>query len=73
VVWSVLYSIFFLNRLIFGNINANFILSFKDTSIRELALLAPLAILTIILGIFPDLVFDTILTSVAINIERFQF
>jgi proton-translocating NADH-quinone oxidoreductase chain M len=73
VIWSVLYSIFFLNRVVFGNVNTTFILSFKDISIRELALLTPLAILTIVLGIFPDLVFDTILTSVAINIERFQF
>ncbi len=72
VIWSVLYTIFFLNRLIFGNINLNYIFIFKDINIREFATLAPLAFLTLLLGIFPDLIFDTILASTSINIEYYN-
>ena len=72
VIWSVLYTIFFLNRLIFGNINLNYIFIFKDINLREFATLAPLAFLTLLLGIFPDLIFDTILASTSINIEYYN-
>ena len=72
VIWSVLYTIFFLNRLIFGNINLNYIFIFKDINLREFATLVPLAFLTLLLGIFPDLIFDTILASTSINIEYYN-
>ena len=70
VVLSILYTMFFCNRIIFGNLNINYIVVYKDMTFRELSIILPLFILTIILGFFPDLIFDTILTSVSMNIEQ---
>ena len=70
VVLSVLYTMFFCNRVIFGNLNVNYIFIYKDMTFRELAILFPLVFLTIFLGFYPDVILDTILTSVSINIEQ---
>ena len=73
VILSVLYTIFFLNRLIFGNLNLNYIFTFKDVNLRELAILMPLTFLVVLLGIFPDLIFDIILVSTSLNVEYYNF
>jgi proton-translocating NADH-quinone oxidoreductase chain M len=73
VVLSVLYSIFFCNRLIFGNLNLNYISIYKDITIREISIMLPLLFLTFFLGLFPDLIFDSILTSVSIIVEQQSF
>jgi NADH-quinone oxidoreductase subunit M len=70
VIFSVLYTMFFCNRIIFGNLNVNYIFIYKDMSFRELAITLPLAFLTLFLGIYPDVIFDTILTSISLNIEQ---
>ena len=61
---------FFCNRLIFGSLNLNYISIYIDITFREFSIVLPLLILTFILGIFPDLVFDTILNSISIIIEQ---
>jgi NADH-quinone oxidoreductase subunit M len=73
VILSVLYTMFFCNRIIFGNLNINYILIYKDMSFRELCIICPLTFLTLFLGFFPDIIFDTILTSVSLNIEQQQY
>jgi NADH-quinone oxidoreductase subunit M len=70
VVLSVLYTMFFCNRIIFGNLNVNYIFIYKDMTFRELAITFPLVFLTVFLGFYPDVIFDTILTSVSMNIEQ---
>jgi proton-translocating NADH-quinone oxidoreductase chain M len=70
VVLSVLYTMFFCNRIIFGNSNVKYIFIYKDMTFRELAITSPLVFLTIFLGFYPDIVFDTILTSVSLNVEQ---
>jgi proton-translocating NADH-quinone oxidoreductase chain M len=70
VILSVLYTIFFCNRLIFGNVNFNYVYIYKDITFRELCIICPLTFLTFLLGIFPDLIFDTILVSVSLIIEQ---
>jgi NADH-quinone oxidoreductase subunit M len=70
VVLSVLYTMFFCNRIIFGNLNVNYIFIYKDMTLRELAITIPLGFLTVFLGFYPDIIFDTILTSVSMNIEQ---
>ena len=70
VILSVLYTMFFCNRLIFGSLNLNYISIYKDITFRELSIMIPLLILTFLLGIFPDLVFDTILNSISMIIEQ---
>lgn len=69
VVLSVLYTIFFFNRCAFGNLNMSYISIYKDMTRRELFTILPLTFLTFVLGIFPDLIFDTILMSVSKIIE----
>jgi len=73
VVLSVLYTMFFCNRIIFGNLNINYIFIYKDMTFRELAITIPLVFLTLFLGFYPDIIFDTILTSVSMNIEQQNF
>jgi len=73
VVLSVLYTMFFCNRIIFGNLNVNYIFIYKDMTFRELAITTPLVFLTIFLGFSPNIIFDTILTSVSMNIEQQNF
>jgi len=73
VILSVLYTMFFCNRIIFGNLNINYILIYKDMTFRELCIICPLTFLTLFLGFFPDIIFDTILTSVSLNIEQQQY
>jgi len=70
VILSVLYTMFFCNRIIFGNLNITYIFIYKDLSIRELSILTPLFLMTFFFGIFPDLVFDTILVSTSNIIEQ---
>jgi proton-translocating NADH-quinone oxidoreductase chain M len=66
VILSVLYTMYFCNRVIFGNLNLSYIFVFKDILKREFFILSLCAILTFVLGLFPNLVFDTILTCVSI-------
>jgi len=69
VILSVLYTIFFFNRLAFGNLNVRYIFSYEDMIFREICIIFPLMFLTIFFGIFSDLIFDTILTSVSILVQ----
>ena len=73
VILSVLYTMFFCNRVIFGNLNANYVYIYKDMTYRELCIIYPLTFLTFLLGIFPDLIFDTILVSVSLIIEQQRY
>jgi len=73
VILSVLYTMFFCNRLIFGNLNVNYIFVYKDMTFRESCIIFPLTFLTFLLGIFPDLIFDPILASVSLVIEQQSF
>ena len=66
VILSVLYTMYFCNRVIFGNLNLNYSFVYKDTLKREFFILMLCCILTILLGLFPNLIFDTILASVSL-------
>jgi NADH-quinone oxidoreductase subunit M len=70
VILSVLYSIFFFNRLVFGNLNVNYILIYKDITYREMFIMGPLVIITIWLGFFPYYIFDIILSAVSLVVEK---
>jgi NADH-quinone oxidoreductase subunit M len=73
VILSVLYSIFLFNRLAFGNLNFNYIKVYKDITDREMAILLPLTILTLLLGFFPHFILDAVLPSVALIVEKFKY
>jgi NADH:ubiquinone oxidoreductase subunit 4 (subunit M) len=72
IIFSVLYTIYFCNRIIFGNLNWRYVYIYKDMTKKELFITAPLIFITIHLGLFPDLIFDTILTSTSIVIEQLK-
>lgn len=73
VILSVLYSIFLFNRLAFGNLNFNYIKVYKDITDREMAILMPLTILTLLLGFSPHFILDVVLPSVALIVEKFKY
>jgi NADH-quinone oxidoreductase subunit M len=73
IILSVLYSVFFFNRLAFGNFNFNYIKVYKDITHREMVIIVPLTSLTIILGFFPHFIFDAVLPSVALIEEKSKY
>jgi proton-translocating NADH-quinone oxidoreductase chain M len=56
---SVLYTIFFYNRLVFGSIKSKYISIWQEMTKREHAIILPLSLLTYILGIWPNLILRT--------------
>jgi NADH-quinone oxidoreductase subunit M len=73
VILSVLYSVFLFNRLAFGNLNYNYIKIYKDINTREMAIVLPLTILTIVLGFYPNAILGAVLPSVDLIIEKSKY
>ena len=63
IVLSAAYSLFLYNRVSFGSISPH-IKEFSDMTRREVGVLLPLIILTVLLGILPNIVLDIIHQSV---------
>jgi NADH:ubiquinone oxidoreductase subunit 4 (subunit M) len=72
VILSVIYTMIFCNKLVFGNLNINFIFIYSDMSFREICIISPLFFFTIFFGIFPDVIFDCLITSVSTSIEYYN-
>ena len=70
VVLSACYSLWLYRRVVFGEVINDNVKSLKDINKFEVMTLLPLLILTIVLGIFPNIILDTISTSVE-NVVRF--
>ena len=64
VVLSACYSLWLYRRVVFGEVTNDNVKSLKDINKLEVMTLLPLLILTIVLGIFPNIILDTISTSV---------
>ena len=58
------YSLWLYNRLIFGNLKISYTSKFKDINLREFAILLPLLLLVLFMGIYPAFFLDTIHFSV---------
>jgi NADH-quinone oxidoreductase subunit M len=54
------YSLWLLNRILFGNIKKFYIHEYKDLTRIEFFSLLPFAFLTIFLGLFPEFIFNFI-------------
>ncbi len=52
------YSLWLFNRVAFGNIKVQYMSQFSDVSRREFATLLPLIILTLVMGIYPEIFLD---------------
>jgi NADH-ubiquinone oxidoreductase chain 4 len=64
IVLSACYSIFLYNRLSYGNFSP-YLLTVKDINRREFYLLISLLIPTFILGIFPNVILDSLHSSIS--------
>jgi NADH-quinone oxidoreductase subunit M len=58
--------------VIFGRLVKPALQTIQDLSLREFAILAPLVIVTIIMGIYPNFVFDVTHASVANLVHQSQ-
>ena len=52
------YSLWLFNRVAFGNIKIQYMSQFSDVNRREMATLLPLIILTLVMGIYPEIFLD---------------
>jgi NADH-quinone oxidoreductase subunit M len=73
VVLCSVYSLWLFNRIAFGNLKTQYTKTFVDLSYRELLILLPLIISTLVVGIKPDLILSSIHISVNNLIETIYF
>lgn len=69
-VFGISLTMFLFNRVVFGNVSLEHTSGFADLTYYEFLIIFPLASLTIILGIFPDIILATILQSVELIVEE---
>ena len=65
VILSAAYMLYLYWRVIFGELVKPALMTIKDLSLREFAILAPLVVVTILMGLYPKPVFDVTSASVA--------
>jgi NADH-quinone oxidoreductase subunit M len=70
VILSAAYALFLYRRIIFGDLVKPALATIKDLSAREIAILAPLVIITIIMGVYPKPIFDITSASVVNLIQQ---
>src|SRR6185295_2988299 len=58
VILSAAYALFLYRRIIFGDLVKPALQTIQDLSLREVALLAPLVVITIWMGVYPKPIFD---------------
>ncbi len=66
------YSLWLFNRVCFGNIKTQYMRQFIDIDRREFATLLPLIILTLVMGIYPEIFLDPMHVSVANLLEHIK-
>jgi NADH-quinone oxidoreductase subunit M len=69
VVLSAAYALWLYGRMIFGALDKPSLKAILDLSPREIAFMAPLVVITIVLGLYPKPVFDVTRVSVAHLVE----
>jgi NADH-quinone oxidoreductase subunit M len=71
-ILSAAYALWLYRKVIFGKLEKPTLFNIKDVGWREMAILAPLVILTIVFGIYPKPVLDMSAVSVTQLIDNFQ-
>jgi len=64
-ILSAAYALYLYRRVIFGELVKPALQTIKDLSLREFAILAPLVVITIVMGVYPKPIFDVTSASVA--------
>jgi NADH-quinone oxidoreductase subunit M len=72
IILSAAYALWLYRKVIFGKLEKPSLFDIKDVGLREITILAPLVILTIVFGIYPKPVLDMSATSVAALIDNFH-
>jgi NADH-quinone oxidoreductase subunit M len=72
VILSASYALYLYRRVIFGKLAKPSLAAIEDLSLREFAILAPLVIITILMGVYPKPIFDVTSASVAHLIQQNQ-
>ncbi len=72
VILSAAYALFLYRRVIFGVLDKPSLASIQDLSMREIALLAPLLILTIYYGVQPGPILEACNASVTLLVKNFD-
>ena len=72
VILSAAYALYVYRRVIFGELVKPALQTIKDLNAREIAILAPLVVVTILMGLYPKPVFDVTSASVANLISDYR-
>ena len=70
MILSAAYALYLYWRVILGDLVKPALQTIQDLSMREIAILAPLVVITILMGIYPKPIFDITSASVANLIEQ---
>jgi NADH:ubiquinone oxidoreductase subunit 4 (subunit M) len=73
VVLSVIYTMWFFNRIVFGGLKVNFIKTWSDITRKENFIFFILLFLIFLFGIFPNLILDYTYVSSNYLYELIQF
>ncbi len=71
-ILSAAYALWLYRKVIFGRLTKPSLMHIKDVGWREILVLAPLVVLTIVFGIYPKPVLDVSAASVSQLIDNFQ-
>jgi NADH-quinone oxidoreductase subunit M len=71
IILSVCYALWLYRKVIFGTLDKPALAALKDLDFREVIALAPLVVLTILFGVFPNLVLNLSSASVAALVENY--
>jgi NADH-quinone oxidoreductase subunit M len=71
IILSVCYALWLYRKVIFGTLDKPALAALKDLNFREVIALAPLVLLTLLFGVFPNLVLNVSATSVATLVENY--
>ncbi len=72
VIWSAVYALWVYRRVIFGELVKPALKTIQDLSYREIGIMAPLIVLTILLGIYPACVLDVAAVSVKNFVSAYE-
>lgn len=72
IILSAAYALYLYRRVIFGALEKASLKGLLDLSPREIAILAPLVLLTIFYGVYPSPVLDVTATSVKNLVQNYQ-
>jgi NADH-quinone oxidoreductase subunit M len=71
-ILSAAYALWLYRKVIFGKLEKPSLFHIRDLGWREIAIMAPLVVLTIVFGIYPRLVLDMSAVSVTALIDNYQ-